>query len=247
MQQRPKIIGVIPARLDSQRLPRKVLRDIEGRAMVLHVYERARRSPLLAILYVATDSEEVLECCRAHGIPSIHTGRHASGSDRLHEVMQRTDGDIYVNIQGDEPTVRADHVERLLHPILQGRGDVATLKTAIDGETARDPNCVKVVADARGRALYFSRLPIPCNRDDREAVRYYKHIGIYGYTRKALEQFHGLPPSPLEKAEKLEQLRLLENGIGILVEETPFDTVGVDTEADLEKAAAFLAAEKTNA
>ncbi len=212
--------------------------------MLQQVYERARSSPLFTELLVASDSEEILRYCENRDIPSFRTRQHKSGSDRLHEVLQKTDGDIYVNIQGDEPTLRKEHIERLLRPLLAGRGEVATLKVAIDSVTARSPDCVKVVTDKNGRALYFSRLPIPCNRDDREDIRYYKHIGLYGYTRSALETFHSLPPAELEETEKLEQLRLLENGIDILVEETPYDTIGVDTEEDLQKAVAFLAAEK---
>jgi 3-deoxy-manno-octulosonate cytidylyltransferase (CMP-KDO synthetase) len=157
--------------------------------------------------------------------------------------MERTQGDIYVNIQGDEPTIRPDHIDLLLRPILSSQGEVTTLKVAIDAETATDPNVVKVVTDAEGRALYFSRLPIPFDRDAQGSSRYYKHIGLYGYTRSALSRFHSLPQSSLELTEKLEQLRLLENGIPILVSETPHDTVGVDTQADLERAAQFLAEE----
>ena len=246
MQKQFKIIGVIPARLDSTRLPGKVLRKIGNKVMLQRVYDRAFSSPRLTELLVASDSEEVLQFCTDRKIPSMRTRQHKSGSDRLYEVLQKTDGDIYVNIQGDEPTLRPDHVERLLRPLIAGRGEVATLKVAIDPATARDPNCVKVVTDKNGRALYFSRLPIPCNRDDREVIRYYKHIGLYGYTRSALELFHSLPPSELEQTEKLEQLRLLENGIDILVEETRYDTIGVDTEEDLEKAAAFLATEQAD-
>jgi len=243
MRENPKIVGVIPARLDSQRLPGKVLRRIGPRAMVHWVYERARASSLLGDLLVATDSEEVREYCEAHGIPVLRTRRHPSGSDRLHEAMERTGGDIYVNIQGDEPTVRPDHIELLLQPILSGECTVATLKVAMDAATARDRNVVKVVTDGRGRALYFSRLPIPCDRDGDGTARHYKHIGLYAYTREALDLFHRLPRSPLELAEKLEQLRYLENGIGIRVMETPHDTIGVDTAEDLEKAAALLVPE----
>jgi 3-deoxy-manno-octulosonate cytidylyltransferase (CMP-KDO synthetase) len=244
MKRNPKIIGVIPARLESQRLPRKVLRRIGGRPMLHWVYQRAVSSPLLAQLVVASDSEPVLEYCSENSIPSIRTGRHLSGSDRLHEVMEKTDGDVYVNIQGDEPTVRVDHIECLVRPILDGRGEIATLKVAIDEASAQDPNCVKVVSDLHDRALYFSRLPIPCNREGREGLKYYKHIGLYGYTRAALSLFHRLPPSSLEDAEKLEQLRLLENGVPVLVVETPYDTIGVDTEEDLERAAVFLGAKE---
>ena len=242
MRDHPKILGVIPARLDSQRLPGKVMLKIGSKPMIHWVYERARQSPLLSDLFVATDSEKVQEYCANHEIPVMQTCRHPSGSDRLHEVMERTDADIYINIQGDEPTVRADHIEILLRPLLSGEGEVATLKVAIDAAAAQNPNIVKVVTDHQGRALYFSRMPIPCDRDAKGAVHYYKHIGLYGYTRGALALFHSLPQSPLELAEKLEQLRYLENGIAIRVAETPFDTVGVDTAADLEQAAALLTA-----
>ena len=241
MRERPKILGVIPARLESQRLPGKVLLKIGPKPMIHWVYERARQSPLLRDVLVATDSEKVLEYCTNQGIPVMYTRRHPSGSDRLHEVMERTDADIYVNIQGDEPTVRADHIELLLPPLLAGESEVATLKVAIGETAAKNPNIVKVVTDNRGRALYFSRRPIPFDRDGSSAVRFYKHIGLYGYTRSALKLFHSLPQSHLELTEKLEQLRFLENGIPILVSETPHDTVGVDTEADLERAAIFLA------
>lgn len=241
-----KIIGVIPARLESQRLPQKVLRPIHGRPMLHWVYERAAGSTLLAQLVVASDSEKVLEFCFENDIPFVRTGQHPSGSDRIHEVMENTDGDVYVNIQGDEPTVRPDHVECLVRPIIEGRCEITTLKVAIDEGSAQDPNCVKVVTDLHGCALYFSRLPIPHNRGDRKDLEYYKHLGLYGYTRRALSLFHSLPPSFLENAEKLEQLRLLENGIPVLVEETPHDTIGVDTEEDLERAAAFLGTEKAD-
>jgi 3-deoxy-manno-octulosonate cytidylyltransferase (CMP-KDO synthetase) len=236
----PKILGVIPARFDSQRLPGKVLRKIGSKPIVRWVYERARSSPLLNELWVATDSDKVEAYCKGSGIPVMRTRKHSSGSDRLCEVMERTD----VNIQGDEPTVRPDHIELLLGPLLDGEGEVATLKVALDETDAQNPDCVKVVTDCRGRALYFSRSPIPFDRDACGGIRFYKHIGLYAYTRKALQMFHQLSPSPLESAEKLEQLRYLENGISIVVVETPHDTVGVDTEADLNRAAAFLAGEE---
>jgi len=242
MRDHPKVLGVIPARYNSQRLPGKVLLTIGNRAMVHWVYERARQSPLLNELLVATDSEAVHQYCLNHGIPVMPTREHPSGSDRLHEVMERTDADIYVNIQGDEPTIRADHIELLLRPILNGEAEVTTIRVAIDEAAAQNPNYVKVVTDTRGRALYFSRFPIPFDRDAGGKIRFYKHIGLYGYTREALALFHSLPQSSLEVAEKLEQLRYLENGIAIMVAETPYDTIGVDTEDDLEQATAFLRA-----
>jgi len=234
------IVGVIPARLDSQRLPGKVLLNIGAKPMLQWVYERARKSPLLNCLLVATDSEKVRQFCADQGIPVILTGRHSSGTDRLFEVVERTDGSIYVNIQGDEPTIRAEHIDLLLRPIICEEAEVTTLKVAIDAAAAQDPNIVKVVTDIRGRALYFSRSPVPFDRDGQGRIRFYKHIGLYAYTRSTLSVFHSLPQSPLEMGEKLEQLRFLENGIPILVQETPYDTVGVDTAADLEQASRFL-------
>ena len=240
MREHKGIIGVIPARLHSQRLAGKVLLPIGGRPMIHWVYERARQSDLIDELLVATDSSEVCEYCNGEGISVMLTREHPSGSDRLYEVVERTGGSIYVNIQGDEPTVSADHIDLLLRPLLEGKAEVSTLKTAIDKNAAQNPNCVKVVTDIDGRALFFSRLPIPFGRDGANDISYYKHIGLYGYTRAALELFHRLPQSPLEMAEKLEQLRFLENGIKIIVMETSHDTIGVDTEEDLEKARAFL-------
>ncbi|MGO9019430.1 MAG: 3-deoxy-manno-octulosonate cytidylyltransferase [Syntrophobacteraceae bacterium] len=229
-----KILGVIPARYDSTRLPGKVLRDVAGKPMLFWVYRNARRSKLLTDLLVATDSEKVLQFCGREGIPVMLTGRHPSGTDRLREVMERVDADIYINIQGDEPMLRPDHLEALVSPFLTGDAQVATLKVAIDESAALDPNHVKVVTDDSGRALYFSRHPIPFDRDG-TGVKRYKHIGIYAYTRAALSLFHSLPESSLESAEKLEQLRFLQNGVAIHVVETPYDTVGVDTEADLQR------------
>lgn len=208
--------------------------------MIQWVYERARECHKLGQLLVATDSEQIRRYCESRDIPVMQTGRHSSGTDRLHEVMERTDGDIYVNIQGDEPTIRAEHIELLLRPIISADADVTTLKVEISAAAAQNPNIVKVVTDKHSRALYFSRFPIPFDRDLRGRITFYKHIGLYGYTRSALSLFHNLPQSPLELSEKLEQLRYLENGIPIAVSETRYDTVGVDTMEDLEQAAALL-------
>ena len=232
-----RVLGVIPARLDSRRLPRKVLRAICGRPMLAWVYERARRARCLDRLLVATDAEEVFAFCEKSGIPAVMTSKeHRSGTDRIVEVLRREPAEICVNIQGDEPTVTAEHLELLLEPF---RGDpatqVSTLKVAIAAGEARDPNNVKVTTDANGRALYFSRAPIPFDRDGSGQLRYYKHLGLYAYRVAALEKFHRTPPSPLELAEKLEQLRFLENGVPIAVVETELDTIGVDTEEDLKK------------
>lgn len=231
-----KIIGVIPARYNSTRLPGKALREIAGKPMIHWVYENARRSQALSELLVATDSDLIQASCESAGIPVMLTGEHPSGGDRLYEVLTRTDGDIYVNIQGDEPTLKPEHIDLLLAPLInRNNAQVSTLKVPISTEQAMEPNNVKVVTDIEGKALYFSRHPIPYDRDNTGLPTYYKHIGLYAYTRDALIKFHELPQSSLELSEKLEQLRLLENGIAIYVSETQFDTVGVDTEADLER------------
>jgi 3-deoxy-manno-octulosonate cytidylyltransferase (CMP-KDO synthetase) len=242
MSARPKILGVIPARLGSTRLPRKVLREIAGKPMLYWVYHRSRRSPLLADLLVATENEEVRQFCETQGIPVTMTARHPSATDRVYEVMTRTDADVYASIQGDEPMLREEHFELLLTPFLQGDAQVTTLKVAISAAAALDPNNVKVVTDKSGRALYFSRFPIPYDRDGQGGIQYYKHMGIYAYTRAALTLFHSAPQSPLELAEKLEQLRFLQNGVPIMVAETPHDTIGVDTEADLQQVNRLFAA-----
>ena len=237
-----RVLGVIPARLESTRLPRKPLRTICGRPMIVWVYERARQAACLDHLLVATDSAEIESYCRGQAIPVMMTSdAHRSGTDRVVEVMVREPAEIYVNIQGDEPMITPDHLERLLGPFRAPAGaEVSTLKVSIDAESARNPNNVKVVTDRAGQALYFSRAQIPHDRDGNGQAKYFKHLGIYAYTAAALGKFHSLPPSPLEQMEKLEQLRLLENGIPIVVVETPFDTIGVDTEEDLEKVESYF-------
>lgn len=232
-----KVLGVIPARLESVRLPRKPLRPICGHAMIAWVYHRARQAPSLTKLLIATDSQEIVAYCNQANIPvALTSTAHLSGTDRLVEVMRREPADIYVNIQGDEPMVTGGHLELLLGPFRESPAtQVSTLKVAISAEDSRDPNNVKVVTDARGQALYFSHSPIPHDRDATGRAQYYKHLGIYAYTAAALETFSALPASPLELVEKLEQLRFLENGVPIAVVETSEDTIGVDTEENLRQ------------
>jgi 3-deoxy-manno-octulosonate cytidylyltransferase (CMP-KDO synthetase) len=236
------VLGVIPARLASSRLPRKVLQEIAGRPMVWHVYTRAQRSTRLGDLLVATDAAEVIDACRAHRIPAVLTSPdHPSGTDRVWEVAQARPADVYVNIQGDEPLVTERHIDQLVAPFLESHEiQVTTLKIRLLPEEADNPNVNKVVCAPDRRALYFSKYPIPYDRDGRGVVRF-KHIGLYAYTRAALEAFHALPPSLLERAEGLEQLRFLEHAIPVTVVETRDPTIGVDTEQDLRVAAARLA------
>ena len=235
-------LGVIPARLSSTRLPRKVLREIAGLPMVVHVFNRARDCALLTDVLVATDSDEVVEVCHAHHVPAVMTStEHPSGTDRLWEVSRARLADVYVNIQGDEPLVTCGHIETLVHPFLsQPEVQVTTLKIRATPDEAVSPTVNKVVTNAHGDALYFSKHAIPYDRDKR-GVTYWKHIGLYAYRRPVLDVFHRLPPSTLERAEGLEQLRLLEEGIPIRVLETAEPTVGVDTEEDLRAVEAVLA------
>ena len=230
-------VAVIPARLGSARLARKVLREIAGKPMLQRVYEAARQSPLLREVIIATDSDEVMQLARAHGWSAQMTSpAHRSGTDRMHEVAQRVAAEVYVNIQGDLPTARPEHIEALLRPMERTEVLVSTIKTPCRPEEINNPNAVKVVTDKNGRALYFSRSPIPFDRDQKGTSRYYKHLGMYAYRKDALDRFCNLPESELEASERLEQLRLLENGIDIYVEETPFNVVEVDTEEDLRRA-----------
>jgi len=236
-----RIAGVIPARLSSTRLSRKVLRVIAGRPMAEWVWRAAMASRLMDPVVVATDSEEVASVLRERGIPVEMTSADcASGSDRVFEVSRRIDADIYVNIQGDEPTLTADCFRPMLALFERPEVEVATLAIECAAEEIADPNAVKVVTALDGRALYFSRATIPFDRDGTGLGGYRKHLGIYAYRKAALERFAALEPSPLERTERLEQLRLLENGIGLYVAEAPGDTIGVDTEVDLVRAEAVL-------
>lgn len=239
-----RILGVIPARLASTRLPRKVLREIAGAPLVVHVYRSARRAARLSDLVVATDAEEVLAACRAHGVPAVMTSAdHPSGTDRLWEVSRAHPAEVFVNVQGDEPLVTPGQIERLVAPFLSDPAvQVTTLKIRATAEEAASPTVTKVVTDVHGNALYFSKLPIPYDRDGRGTITYWKHPGFYAYRRGALEAFHAFPPSPLETAEQLEQLRLLEHGIPIRVVETDEPTIGVDTEEDLRRVEGLLEA-----
>ncbi len=229
-------VAIIPARLGSTRLSRKVLREIAGKPMVGHVYESAKKSPLLREVIIATDSEEVMQLAQTNGWNAQMTSaEHRSGTDRMYEVAQRVAADVYVNIQGDLPMVRPEHIEALLRPMARPEVMVSTIKTPCKPEEINNPNAVKVVTDKSGRALYFSRSTIPFDRDKTGTIQYFKHLGIYAYRKPALDRFCNLPESKLEASERLEQLRLLENGIDIYVEETPFNTVEVDTEEDLRR------------
>ncbi len=235
-----RAIAVIPARLASTRLPRKMLRQIAGKPLIGLVYEAVRSSPLLADVIVATDSDEIMAACRARGWKAQMTSPdHRSGTERAQEVSKREAADIYINVQGDEPMIRPEHISSLLQVMQNPAAPVGTLMTPAAEIDIANSSAVKVVTDCNGRALYFSRAAIPFDRDGTRP-RYFKHLGIYAYRKAALDQFVRWPESSLEKSERLEQLRFLENGIAIYVGETPYDSVGVDTEEDLERVTEIL-------
>jgi len=235
-------IAVIPARLASTRLPRKMLREIAGQPLLAHVYRSVRSSPLLQDVVIATDSEEILKVCQKNGWQARMTSAdHQSGTERVHEIANLVAADVYLNIQEDEPLTRPEHVKSLLDVMKNPAVQVSTLKTPAPAADVKNPNAVKVVTDVSGRALYFSRATVPYDRDGMRPL-YFKHLGIYAYRKAALDRFFQLPESPLERSERLEQLRFLENGIPIHVGETPFDTIGVDTEDDLHRVEKILLA-----
>jgi 3-deoxy-manno-octulosonate cytidylyltransferase (CMP-KDO synthetase) len=218
--------------------------------MLAWVYEAASACTQLDRVLIATDSDEVAELChRNHWPIQLTSPDLPSGTDRVHAIARHHHADIYVNIQGDEPLLKPQHLTALLRPFTQHHVEVSTLKVLCTPENIANPNAVKVVTAADGRALYFSRAAIPFDRDgqasnrqarDGAAPQYWKHIGLYAYRKATLERFPTLPPSLLEQTERLEQLRFLENGIPIHVEPTEFDTIGVDTEEDLQRVESLL-------
>jgi len=235
-----KTIAVIPARLASTRLARKMVREIGGKALVGWAYESVRKSPLLADVVIATDSEVILEVCQKNGWKAQMTASsHRSGTERVHEISNSVAADVYVNVQGDEPLVRPEQIGTLLDVMNDPSVQVGTVKTPCPADEIRNPNAVKVVTAADGRALYFSRATIPFDRDG-GGPKYFKHLGLYAYRKAALDFFVSHPESSLEKSERLEQLRFLENGIPIHVGETPYDSIGVDTQEDLQRVAEIL-------
>ena len=266
-----RTLGVIPARLASTRLPRKLLRIVAGKPLLAWTIEAARACPQLDRILVAADSEEIAALCRTLNVPCELTSPSLpSGTDRIHAIAQLpawSDAHIYVNLQGDEPLLRPSHIAALISPFTNDALDptaITTLKVHCTPENIANPNAVKVVTTSTGRALYFSRATIPYDRNNQDknchpdpersegegpaspslpSTTYFKHIGLYAYHRSALNLFPTLPPSLLEQTERLEQLRFLENNIPIHVSPTTHDTIGVDTEADLVQIEPLLRAQ----
>jgi len=233
-----KILGVIPARFSSTRFPGKVLAPIAGKTMLQHVYERAALSTYLTSILIATDDERVYAAAKNFGARVRMTrSDHLSGTDRVAEAASAVDAEIVVNIQGDEPLIDPAAIDAAILPMVHEPEIVmGTLKKRIeDAREITDPNVVKVVTDRAGDAIYFSRCAIPFEREKSVNTPYFKHIGLYVYQRDFLLAYSALPVGPLETAERLEQLRALENGFRIRVVETEYESLGVDTPEDLER------------
>ncbi|MDD5561079.1 MAG: 3-deoxy-manno-octulosonate cytidylyltransferase [Candidatus Omnitrophica bacterium] len=239
------VIAVIPARYSSTRFKAKVLADIMGKPMLQHVWERAKASRILDDLIIACDDEIIRKAAVKFGAKTVMTSKeHTCGTDRISEVVNPLDVKVVINIQGDEPLIHPMMIDNVARALLEDSSlSMATIMKRIeDPAQVADPNVVKVVVDKNGLALYFSRAPIPYLAENAEVkdALYYKHIGLYGYTKDFLFTYKNLPVSNLEKAEKLEQLRVLAEGFKIKVIETKFDTISVDTPEDLEKVKELL-------
>ena len=240
-----RVIGVIPARYQSSRLEGKPLADILGKPMVQHVWERSRAADCLDEVLVATDDQRVFDIVRAFGGHAVLTrSEHRSGTDRVAEAIAGYSADVVVNIQGDEPMIAPEMIAEVVAPFRSGvEPEIVTLKKEVFQESEfADRGVVKVVTDAAGWALYFSRSLIPYPRLRSPQFHVYEHLGLYAYARESLFRLSTLPVSPLEEIESLEQLRALENGIRILVVETACssESVSVDTQEDLERVRRIL-------
>lgn len=241
-----KVIAIIPARFASTRFPGKPLAQIHGMPMIERVYRNVEKSKLINEVWVAADDERIHQAVTSFGGNCIMTSQtHQTGTDRLAEAVNKLTADLIINVQGDEPLIQGVMLDELVQPFMSDPSlDIATFKTKITHvEDVLDSNIVKVITDASGNAIYFSRSPIPYNRDNRE-IDYYKHIGVYAYKSDFLKKYVDMPQSSLELAESLEQLRALENGTTIKVIETNCELISVDTPEDLNRVNQYLASEK---
>jgi len=236
---RTRKLGVIPARFASSRFPGKALADLAGKPLVQHVWERAKMARYLDDVLVATDDERIAAVVRKFGgLVRMTRSDHPSGTDRLAEIASSEQASIYVNIQGDEPLIDPEAIDAAILSVMDDDSvSMGTLKKQItDPAEILNTNVVKVVTDLAGDAIYFSRCPIPYERDGRKGLPlYFKHIGLYVYRSEFLLSYPDLMVGPIEKAERLEQLRALENGFRIKVVETDYESLGVDTPEDLAR------------
>lgn len=247
-----KIVVVIPARLQSSRLPEKAIADIAGKPMVVHVFERALQAKGVDAVYIATDSQKIVDTVMPFTKQVVMTSAsHESGTDRIAEAIESIACDAVINVQGDEPLIEPELITQMALTLKQGHEMVSAMHRIMLSQELQSPNVVKVVTNLNDEALYFSRSIIPHHRDDWESLlkhhekipeplRFYKHIGIYGYTKRFLQQYCSWEQSYLEKLEKLEQLRVLEHGETIKMIETSYESIGVDTLEDLEQVRALF-------
>jgi 3-deoxy-manno-octulosonate cytidylyltransferase (CMP-KDO synthetase) len=240
-----KIVIVIPARYGSTRLQAKPLADIHGKPMIQWVYERSKRARGVSRVVVATDDSRIEQAVKKFGGEAVMTSPDLqSGTDRVAAVAREIPGDIYVNVQGDEPLIEPSAIEAGIELVASGRFPIGTVMTPLKSkDELLDPSVVKVIADKTDRAVYFSRHPIPYSRGpipDRAPYASMRHVGLYVYSREALQKFTSLPASALEKAEVLEQLRAMDQGIPIGIKQVDFTSIGVDTPEDLEKVRKIL-------
>ncbi len=249
MAQRPHVVGVIPARYASQRLPAKPLVDLLGKTMVQRVYEQARKATLLNQIVVATDDKRIADVVQSFGGEVVMTDPQIkSGSDRVAVVAKQVQGDIFVNVQGDEPLIAPEMIDAAVQVVLDDeQADVGTLVKKIEIEQELiNPSIVKVVVGCDQYALYFSRSVIPWIRDSINPLdwlkhhTFYKHIGLYVFQKDFLLKYSAMPESSLEKAERLEQLRILENGFRIKVGTTQYDSIPIDTQEDVDRVLEIL-------
>ena len=234
-----KTVVIIPARLESSRLPNKVLLDICGKPLIQRVWEKVKSAKNVDDIFIATDNQKIVEVVENFGGKAILTSsKHQSGTDRIAEAVENIDTDIVINVQGDEPLIDPNLIDEFVE-LFKNSYEIyfASAMNKIGSlEDLRDPNIVKVISDLKNYAIYFSRYPIPFSRDNEISVKsYFQHIGIYGYKKDFLLKYSKLPQTFMEKTEKLEQLRAIENGFKIKMVETDYHSVGVDTLDDLQK------------
>ena len=237
-----KIIGVIPARLNSQRFPKKVLYRYLGKPLLYYVHSELTKSKEIDTFYIATDSQEIEKTAQEFGAEVIRTSaRHRTGSDRLYEVSQKVSGDIYVNIQADNFGLKASGLDRIVKKFKAEKNEEfgTIAKKITSSKELTDPNNVKLTMDNTDHAITFSRFPLPYIRDakkvDYRNYAYYYHIGIYLFTKSGIAKFASWKQTPIEKAESLEQMRILENGHTLKVYKSKLETISIDTKKDLKK------------
>lgn len=243
---RKKIIAMIPARYESTRFAHKLMQVLDGKTIIARTYEAVKNSTLFDEVYVVCNHSVIKNEIEHIGGKVIVSGKeHESGSDRIAEAVENIDCDIIINIQGDEPFISKENLEKVIAIFDNKEVKVASLMTKIfDVQKIQNPNCVKVVCDKNNRALYFSRAAIPFSRDENISHFAYQHIGIYGFTKETLLHFTSLPPSNLEKIEKLENLRMLENNIDIYLAEVDAVGISIDTKEDFEEAKKHIELQK---